>query len=184
MTEYRSELQGLHLFVGAEISIPNSPSAIDDVAQDVLHLTELPDSTVTVLYMLAQGTEHAELKPAAVRRASVYLVLMPRTLQMRIQRMELAEFFVAKETFIAGAIERSFGRPLLHVPRLRVGSRSSNKTSRVGDNVVPIHLNNLLIQSFASHSRATGARFKMKDQCSSRDEWPSTGAESIRRFVD
>ena len=77
---------------------------------------------------------------------------------------------MAQEALIGLTIPGPFGCPSCRILRDGVSIWTSDKTRRVGYNVISIVTCNKSVDLVSGHSGGTGSRFEMKDQRRSRDE--------------
>ncbi len=87
---------------------------IEAPRQAVHHVADLskhPYATGPALNMLTQPTERYKLGPAIHLRAPVYLVLVPRALQVLVEPRKRGECRPTQEALIRGPVERELRRP-------------------------------------------------------------------------
>ena len=121
--------------------------------------------------MLTQPAERPKLDAAVQLWASIYLVLVGRTLQVLVQVHKLIERLVAQETLIRGPIPRAVGRPH-HRGRGRLIAAHGPREQAVwvGDVVVRVGADDETVELLAGHAGRTCARLKVENERGVRDE--------------
>lgn len=83
---------------------------------------------------------------------------------MGIESFKYAERAVAEEALVCGAVPRAFGGPGRRHSRRGISTRSTDKSRRVGDNIVAIHAHDHAVELVARESRRTRSRLKVQHQ--------------------
>ena len=137
----------------------------------VLDPFEHPHATGPALDVLTQPTQRDKLGATVRLRALVYLVLVARALQVRVEPRERLELGVAQETLVRLPVPRALRRPRhLGRGRLKVAQRPGEQAAGVRDVVSLVRADDEAVEFLACHAGWAGPRFDVKHQRAVRDE--------------
>lgn len=121
--------------------------------------------------------------PAGAERAFIDLVLVTGARQVAIKIKQRCETGVAKHTFVCLTIPRPFRCDIIHGGVITTGE----KTRRIGNDVVAVHLTYVLVHLLTVNPGLTRTGFEMKYQSRLGHESHVTSVEGtlhVLRFVN
>ena len=129
----------------------------------VLDPFEHPHATGPALDMLTQPAQCDKLGATVRLRALVYLVLVARALQVRVEPRERLELGVAQETLVRLPVPRALRRPRhLGRGRLEVALWPGEQAVGVRDVVSLVRADDEAVEFLACHAGRAGPRFDVK----------------------